>query len=154
MSSHFQGEGNIGSDPQVVVFPVTNNSEPRALLRLNVFFDNPAPVGGGQFEDRGGFWAPVELVRAVEICERWSSLYQRGMRVLVTGRMVMDKWNDKNTGAERSGMKVHARSIGILPFRIASVVMAAGSGPSAQKAGAEPDIYDDYDRDGRVGLGF
>ncbi len=60
MSTHFSGEGNIGSPPEYREFP-NGNDEPRRLLRLNVYFDNPVPTKGGDFEDRGGFWAPVEI---------------------------------------------------------------------------------------------
>ena len=39
MSTHFVGEGNIGSAPDYREFP-NGNDEPRRLLRLNVYFDN------------------------------------------------------------------------------------------------------------------
>ncbi|MBV6671205.1 hypothetical protein KV691_18385 [Xanthomonas euvesicatoria pv. alangii] len=39
MSTHFSGEGNIGSPPEYREFP-NGNDEPRRLLRLNVYFDN------------------------------------------------------------------------------------------------------------------
>ena len=60
MSTHFSGEGNIGSPPEYREFP-NGNDEPSRLLRLNVYFDNPIPKKDGTFEDRGGFWAPVEI---------------------------------------------------------------------------------------------
>ena len=53
MSTHFVGEGNIGSAPDYREFP-NGNDEPRRLLRLNVYFDNPIPKKDGEFEDRGG----------------------------------------------------------------------------------------------------
>lgn len=40
MSTFFVGEGNIGSAPEFQEFP-SGNDEPRRLLRLNVYFDNP-----------------------------------------------------------------------------------------------------------------
>lgn len=54
MSTHFIGEGNIGSAPEFREFP-KGNDEPNRLLRLNVYFDNPVPKKDGTFEDRGGF---------------------------------------------------------------------------------------------------
>ncbi len=42
MSTHFWGEGNVGSPPEYREFP-NGNDEPRRLLRLNVYFDNPIP---------------------------------------------------------------------------------------------------------------
>ena len=38
MSTHFSGEGNIGSPPEYREFP-NGNDEPSRLLRLNVYFD-------------------------------------------------------------------------------------------------------------------
>ncbi len=75
MSTHFFGEGNIGTAPEYREFP-NDNDEPSRLLRLNVYFDNPVPKKDGTFEDRGGFWAPVELWH--RDAERWASLYQKG----------------------------------------------------------------------------
>ena len=72
MSTHFSGEGNIGSPPEYREFP-NGNEEPRRLLRLNVYFDNPVLIKGGDFEDRGGFWAPVEIWH--KDTERWQGLY-------------------------------------------------------------------------------
>lgn len=128
MSTHFLGEGNIGSEPEYREFP-NGNDEPRRMLRLNVHFDNPIPKKDGDFEDRGGFWAPVEVWH--RDTEHWRSLYQKGMRLLVEGRMVREEWIDADDN-ERFTMKVEARRIGILPYRIVSVAVV-------QKAsGAEP----------------
>lgn len=120
MSTHFFGEGNIGSAPEYREFP-QGNDEPRRLLRLNVYFDNPAPTKDGEFEDRGGFWAPVELWH--RDAERWAGLYQKGMRVLVEGRTVQDKWEDKDDNPQKT-FKVEARRVGILPYRIESVTIS------------------------------
>ena len=48
MSTHFSGEGNIGSPPEYREFP-NGNDEPSRLLRLNVYFDNPVPKKDGTF---------------------------------------------------------------------------------------------------------
>jgi single-strand DNA-binding protein len=74
MSTHFVGEGNIGSAPDYREFP-NGNDEPRRLLRLNVYFDNPIPKKDGEFEDRGGFWAPVELWH--RDAEHWKTCTRR-----------------------------------------------------------------------------
>ena len=121
MSTHFVGEGNIGSAPDYREFP-NGNDEPRRLLRLNVYFDNPIPKKDGEYEDRGGFWAPVELWH--RDAEHWKTLYQKGMRVLVEGRTVRDEWEDADEN-ERVTFKVEARRVGILPYRIESVALSA-----------------------------
>jgi single-strand DNA-binding protein len=120
MSTRFYGEGNIGSAPDYREF-ANDNDEPHRLLRLNVYFDNPVPVKDG-YDDRGGFWAPVELWH--RDAERWSALYQKGMRVLVEGRTVRDEWEDSEDNP-RVTFKIEARRIGILPYRIDFVTLAA-----------------------------
>src|SRR5690606_21182848 len=90
MSTFFVGEGNIGSAPEFQEFP-SGNDEPRRLLRLNVYFDNPVPTKDG-YEDRGGYWAPVELWH--RDAERWAALDQQGRRVLVHGTTGHDDRDD------------------------------------------------------------
>ena len=130
MSTQFMGEGNIGSDPEVKMFTSNGNLPPRGVMRLNVRFDNPVPTDNGTV-DRGGFWANVEIwSRDVE---RWSRLYQKGMRVMVSGRMVLDEWKDRESGEDRSQFKVQAVRIGMLPYRVSQVVLDAvqGNQPSS-----------------------
>ena len=119
MSTHFVTEGNIGSAPEYREYP-NGNEEPRRVLRLNVYFDNPVPVKDG-YEDRGGFWAPVEVWH--RDADHWQTLFGKGMRVLVDGRMVRDEWTDAEDN-ERVTMKIEARRVGILPYRIESVRLA------------------------------
>ena len=130
MSTHFFGEGNIGSVPEFREFPGGNN-EPSRLLRLNVYFDNPVPKRDGTFEDRGGFWALVELWH--RDAEHWKELYQKGMRVLVEGRTVKDEWEDAEEN-ERTTFKIEARRVGILPFRLDSVRLSTKPGSGDQDA--------------------
>ncbi|MBW1248779.1 single-stranded DNA-binding protein [Pseudomonas tolaasii] len=129
MSTFFVGEGNIGGAPEFQEFP-SGNEEPRRLLRLNVYFDNPVPREGS-YEDRGGYWAPVELWHRE--AEHWSTLYQKGMRVLVEGRTVRDEWEDSEDNA-RVTFKIEARRVGILPHRVHSVVMRERSSEPATAA--------------------
>lgn len=135
MSTHFYGEGNIGSTPEYREFP-NGNEEPRRLLRLSVYFDNPVPVKDS-YEDRGGYWAPVEIWH--RDAEHWGTLYQKGMRVLVEGRTVRDTWEDQDEN-ERVTFKVEARRVGILPYRVTAVILENKSLPidgGATDAGAE-----------------
>lgn len=131
MSTHFYGEGNIGSHPEFREF-ANGNDEPNRLLRLNVYFDNPVPRKDGTFEDRGGFWAPVEIWH--RDTEHWKDLYQKGMRVLVEGRTIKDEWEDAEEN-ERITFKIEARRVGILPFRVEAVKLGQKSANS--DAGAD-----------------
>lgn len=127
MSTHFVGEGNIGSAPDYREFP-NGNDEPRRLLRLNVYFDNPIPKKDGEYEDRGGFWAPVELWH--RDAEHWKTLYQKGMRVLVEGRTVRDEWEDADEN-ERVTFKVEARRGAWASCRTASSRWRSAPSPPA-----------------------
>ncbi|MBN0609987.1 single-stranded DNA-binding protein, partial [Pseudomonas aeruginosa] len=89
------------------------------------------PKKDGEYEDRGGFWAPVELWH--RDAEHWKTLYQKGMRVLVEGRTVRDEWEDADEN-ERVTFKVEARRVGILPYRIESVALS----PKPQEAEPKP----------------
>ena len=119
MSTHFSGEGNIGSPPEYREFP-NGNDEPRRLLRLNVYFDNPVPTKGGDFEDRGGFWAPVEIWH--RDAAHWKDLYQKGMRVLVVGRM---------GSCPREWCRKPLRSSSVLPLGLAPKIRPAPAQPAA-----------------------
>lgn len=134
MSTHFSGEGNIGSPPEYREFP-NGNDEPSRLLRLNVYFDNPIPKKDGTFEDRGGFWAPVEIWH--RDAAHWKDLYQKGMRVLVVGRMEREPWTN-NEDQPRETWQINARSVGILPFRIESVALSPRQQEAAQDAQPKP----------------
>ncbi len=134
MSTHFSGEGNIGSPPEYREFP-NGNDEPSRLLRLNVYFDNPIPKKDGSFEDRGGFWAPVEIWH--RDAAHWKDLYQKGMRVLVLYRMEREPWTD-NEDQPRETWQINARSVGILPFRIESVTLSPRQQEPAQEAQPKP----------------
>ncbi|ARA79348.1 single-stranded DNA-binding protein [Pseudomonas syringae pv. tomato] len=120
MGTSIDWEGNIGSAPEFKEF-ANGNKDPRRLLRLNVYFDNSIPKSDGTgFEDRGGFWANVEFWH--KDAEHYANVYQKGMRVLIQGRAVMDTWT--KDGEDFSALKVQASRVGILPARIEAVQIA------------------------------
>lgn len=150
MGTPVQGwEGNIGSTPEFKEFP-NGNKDPRRLLRINVYFDNSIPDGKGGYEDRGGFWANVEWWH--KDAEHYSHLFQKGMRVLVSGRAVMDRW--KNDDGEFEALKIQASRIAILPHRVTLVNLAPSQNQTAQQnnktqsapqPASGPDSYPDPD---------
>ncbi|WP_022960735.1 single-stranded DNA-binding protein [Halopseudomonas pelagia] len=120
MSTHFSGEGNIGSDPEFDEYP-NGNEEPRRVLRLNVFFDNPVPTKDGGYEDRGGFWMSVDWWH--RDAEHWATLFKKSMRVMVTGRVERDDWTDDDNNP-RTTYRIKARTVGILPYRLETVTLS------------------------------
>ena len=146
MGTTLQGwEGNIGSTPEFKEFP-NGNKEPRRLLRLNVYFDNSIPDGAGGYEDRGGFWAGVEWWH--KDAEHYASLFQKGMRVTVAGRAVMDHW--EQDGQPHHALKLQANRVAILPHRIIMVSLVpsqnqSSSQPRPQQPQPQPQLsIDDY----------
>ena len=123
MSTVFNGSGNIGLDP--VVRSVPNGNAMRYVLNLNVYFDNPVSKGQGEFEDKGGFWAPVAYW--TDHAEHLAKIFQKGMRVVVTGRIRRETWTDQN-GQEQVTFRVDARQVAILPNRILSIQMEKKEG--------------------------
>ncbi|AOR65670.1 MULTISPECIES: single-stranded DNA-binding protein [Pectobacterium] len=133
MSTHFSGEGNIGSAPEFHEYP-NGNEEPRRVLRLNVYFDNPVPGKSSAFEDRGGFWRPVDWWH--RDAEQFAELFQKGMRVVVSGRVERDDWTDENNNP-RTTYRVNARSVGILPYRIEAIILSPKPGAADPVSQAE-----------------
>ncbi|HCM5829502.1 single-stranded DNA-binding protein [Klebsiella pneumoniae] len=133
MSTHFSGEGNIGSAPEFHEYP-NGNEEPRRVLRLNIYFDNPVPGKNGTFEDRGGFWRPVDWWH--RDAEQFADLFQKGMRVTVSGRVERDDWTDDNNNP-RTTYRVNARSVGILPYRIEAIALSPKQEPADPAPPAE-----------------
>ncbi|AZL70077.1 single-stranded DNA-binding protein [Pseudomonas oryziphila] len=114
-------EGNVGNAAEHRSF-ANGNKDPRHMLRLNVMFDNSIPDGQGSYKDRGGFWANVEWWH--QDAERFAALFQKGMRVVVIGRAIMDTWTDKQSGQEVSALKVEASRVAILPHRVEQIRLA------------------------------
>lgn len=126
MSTRFDNEGNLGSAPEYHEFPNGDGEEPDRMLRVSVFFDNPVRINDA-WEDRGGFWLPVELRHPD--AQKWIVLYQKGMRVAVRGHLVSQKWIDEGQQNQVT-MKVRARAIAILPNRIETITVSPKTPPA------------------------
>lgn len=134
MSTEFFGEGNIGTVPEVRTFDA--DGETRQLVLFNVFFDNSFRDADGEFKDRGGFWSRVEIW--TEDAGQLAALYQRGMRVMVHGRMRLEKWKTKETGEDRQTLTIASRRVGILPSRIDKIVMKPRAAAQSEEAPNAP----------------
>lgn len=133
MSTFFLGEGNLGSNAEYHMVPM-GNDEPRHVLRMNIYFDNPVPHGN-DYVDRGGYWAPVDLWH--KEAQNWATFYQSGMRVLVEGRTEREEWTDRE-GNERVTFKINAKRVAILPHRLEAVTMRERASSAPQTEEAEP----------------
>lgn len=115
--NRFSGEGNLGQEPERKVVQV--QGEDREVCNLRIYFDRPAPMGDGEYEDKDGFWLNVEL---------WGNrgtnaarILSKGDRVAVNGSLA-DASYDKD-GQQIDKLVVKARAVNLVPTnKIESVI--------------------------------
>ena len=131
MSNRFYGRGNLGAAPVLKHIEVDGDTRPVAELR--VYFDRPVPNADHAFIDKGGFWLDVNLwgPRA----EATAKLLSKGVRVNVTGTLIFDAWDDKESGEPRGKFKVSAEAVDLDLSRVEQ--FALKSKPAEQSTGAE-----------------
>jgi single-strand DNA-binding protein len=126
MSNYFSGFGNVGTAPTLRRVPVGGEQRPVADLR--VYFDRRVPKGEGQFEDEGGFWLTVSVWGAR--AETVTRLIEKGVRIYVEGTLRQESWQDKDTGADRSELRLTADAIALDLLCVESVQYRKRSGGS------------------------
>ncbi len=104
MANRFEGRGNLAAVPELKRVQV--DGEERLVAELRIYFDRQVPDGDGGFTDRGGFWLTANLWG--DRAEVVSNLLPKGARVHVTGTLVQDTWNDKESGEERRALELVA----------------------------------------------
>jgi single-strand DNA-binding protein len=115
--------GNLGKDPEV---RYTQGGQAVANLRIATSRSWTDKQSGQRKEETE--WHDVEVWgKQAEQCGEYLS---KGRQVFVEGRIKTDKWQDKQTGQERSRVKVVADSVRFLGGRGAGAGAGAGAGPS------------------------
>jgi single-strand DNA-binding protein len=140
MSNRFEGVGNVGTAPELRWVDV--RGEQRPVLELRVYFDRRVPRGDGQFEDDGGFWLTVSQWGSR--AEGLAKLLQKGARIQVQGTLRQEEWQDRESGANRSELRVTADAIFIDPVCLESVTYRPKRGPDS---GARSTPADEFDPD-------
>ncbi len=82
------------------------DGEPRSVAEMRIYFDRQVPDGADGFENRGGFRLNASLWG--ERAEQAAAVLPKGARVYVTGTLVQDTWQDKDTGAPRERLELSA----------------------------------------------
>jgi single-strand DNA-binding protein len=104
--------GNLTKAPELR-FPPTG--EKQALCILHVAINRSSRDEAGEKRTRTTFINDIEVWGpAGEACAHFLT---PGSLVLVEGRMDFDQWQDKQTGAKRSRMKVVAENVQFLRIR-------------------------------------
>ena len=107
MGNKFNGEGNLGIDPELN--RRDSKDDDNAVCNLRIYFDKPVPLEDGSFEDKGGFWMNVEIWGKRGI--RCHELLKKGNRVTVDGSIIGKKWKDKESGEDQFGLVVRAKRV-------------------------------------------
>src|SRR5271156_749105 len=104
--------GNLTKAPELRFQPT---GEKQALCLLNVAINRDSRDEAGEKHTRTTFINDIEVWGpAGEACAHFLTT---GSLVLVEGRMDIDKWQDKKTGAKRSRLKVVAENVQFLRIR-------------------------------------
>ena len=138
MANSFVGRGNLGAEPEMRFVKAAGN-ETTKVLNLRVFFDRPIPDGAGGFKDQGGFWLDVSYWG--NNAERIATVLQKGMRILVTGSLRLNSWQDKQTGEEKSNLQLNAERIDLDLGRVEQVVLVQRQQSEPQQAPSNQDSY-------------
>jgi single-strand DNA-binding protein len=124
--------GNLGKDPEV---RYTSGGQAVANLRIATSRSWTDKQSGQRKEETE--WHDVEVWgKQAEQCGEYLA---KGRQVYVEGRLKTDKWQDKQSGQERSKVKVVADTVRFLGGRGAGAGGAAGGAPGGSRGGHAPD---------------
>ncbi len=108
MGNKFNGEGNLGVDPELK--RIEEKDDDQAVCNLRIYFDKPVPKKDGDgFDDKGGFWMNVEIWGKRGI--RCHDKLKKGNRVTVDGSIIGKQWTDKESGEEQFSLVIRAKRV-------------------------------------------
>jgi single-strand DNA-binding protein len=126
--NHCTFVGNLTKAPELRFKPTGNK---QALCILNVAINRDTRAESGEKKTHTTYINDVEVWGSTgEACAHFLT---QGSMVLVEGRMDVDQWQDKKTGAKRSRMKVVAENVQFLRIK------RPDDGPDPDRGPAQPD---------------
>jgi len=130
---NLSGTANLIADPEIRFSP-----SGVAVCKLRLAFNGrKLNKETNQWEDADTFF--VDGVLFKQAAENAAESLQRGLEVVVTGRLKTESWEDKNGGGKRSAPSLLVDSIGpSLGRATAKVVKAARSGAGGFNSGGGP----------------
>lgn len=128
MSTRFSGRGNLAEVPALKSVEVRGES--RQMAQMRVYFDRPVPAEEDAFEDKGGFWLDVNYWG--HRAERMVRVLSRGARVYLEGNLEQVIWKDRDSGTDRSKLRLNAEYIALDLSRVESVEHLPRSGQPTQ----------------------
>lgn len=138
--------GNLGKDPEV---RYTSGGQAVANLRIATSRSWTDKQSGQRKEETE--WHDVEVWgKQAEQCGEYLA---KGRQVYVEGRLKTDKWQDKQSGQERSKVKVVADTVRFLGGRGAGGPGGGGGGGGRPMADEPPGGFEEPDAGGHGGGG-
>lgn len=122
--------GNLTSDPELKF--MTNGS---GKLEFSIACNEYWTDKEGERQEKTSYF---DIVAWRNLAEEGANILEKGMGVIVVGRMEQQTWEDKETGAKRSRVQVLADNIGPRVGGLASVTRKTRSDDGAKKAPAKP----------------
>jgi single-strand DNA-binding protein len=102
--SVFQDKVRLAAPPELKY--VGKSEEKSAVAELRVRVPNIKRDSDGNFKERG-FWANVSVWG--KCAEQLVKLVTTGDQIYLIGNLYQDKWKDKETGDEKTGIKIDCR---------------------------------------------
>jgi single-strand DNA-binding protein len=110
--NHYTFVGNLTKAPELRLPPT---GDKQALCILNVAINRDTRDESGEKRTQTTFINDIEVWGTTgEACAHFLTL---GSMVLIEGRMDVDHWQDRKTGAKRSRMKVVAENVQFLRIK-------------------------------------
>ncbi len=130
MATRFSGRGNLAEAPTLKTVEV--GGEYRQVAQMRIYFDRPVPADEDDFKDKGGFWLDVNCWgRRAQHAAR---VLPKGARVHVEGNLAQEIWKDRETGGDRSKLRLNADYIALDLSRVEAITLRP---KSPQDMGAE-----------------
>jgi len=121
--------GNITSDPELVFLPSGTAKVSFSVAVNYVWYD--------ENKDKQEKTSFINVVAWRFLAENFARVAEKGIGVIVQGRLEQRSWDDKETGQKRSTTEIVAEEIGILARSIESLQRRKGQAPGgAEKSSA------------------
>lgn len=124
--------GNITSDPELVYLPSGAGKCSFSVAVNHVWYDE-----NKEKQEKTSF---INVVAWRYLAENFARVAEKGIGVIVQGRLEQRSWDDKETGQKRSTTEIVAEEIGVLARSIESLERRRAQGSAAgndnQKSGA------------------
>jgi len=121
--------GNITADPELVFLPSGAAKCSFSVAVNHVWYDD-----NKEKQEKTSF---INVVSWRYLAENFARVGEKGIGVIVHGRLEQRSWEDKETGQKRSATELVAEEIGILARSIESIERrrAQNAGGEQQKSG-------------------